>query len=120
MSLFNWGKTKLSSGKFSPFKIDCDALTPSDWECLANLALCFLRPFYRVEGVPTGGLMLATFLSPYAQKVGDLLIVDDVYTTGKTMENQRNGRDARGLVVFARFPPPPWIRPLFLLYEDVP
>lgn len=120
MSLFNWGDFPLSSGKRSPFKIDCNALQPQDWEALADLALCHLRPFSRVEGVPFGGLMLATFLSAFAQKEGGLLIVDDVFTTGRQIEELRNGRMAQGLVVFARAMPPPWIRPLFVLYEDVP
>lgn len=117
MSLFNWGDFTLHSGQRSNFKIDCDALTPADWKALAKYALIRLPRFRQVEGVPTGGLLLASFLSEYVQPEGVLLIVDDVLTTGLSMEYQRAGREAAGLVVFARCKRPAWVGALFTAKE---
>ncbi len=55
---------------------------------------------------------------------GPLLIVDDVLTTGKTMERQRirmgqRAKTAKGLVIFARALPPPWVQAIFTLAEGV-
>jgi hypothetical protein len=36
-NLFQWGNFVLSSGKQSNFKIECEALTIKDWQCLASL-----------------------------------------------------------------------------------
>jgi adenine/guanine phosphoribosyltransferase-like PRPP-binding protein len=46
-----------------------------------------------------------------------LLIVDDVWTTGGSMEEHRAGRDAIGAVLFARGPVADWVTPLFTLNE---
>lgn len=120
MSLFNFGgRYELASGKVSPFKIDCDHLTHEDWIALCDLALCFLKPFSEVEGVPTGGNYWADLMAHYCQEKGGLLIVDDVLTTGGSIERQRAGREAQGLVLFARAAPPPWVRALFRLTRDV-
>lgn len=120
--LFQWGEFKLSAGQRSPLIIDCNALTPADWETIANLALETLPSFGQVEGVPRGGLPLAALFAEFATGLphDPLLIVDDVYTTGKNIERQRNGRDAIGLVLFARSPPPAWVRPLFQLMVPEP
>jgi orotate phosphoribosyltransferase len=114
-NLFRWGDVTLHSGASSPFKIDTDALTGDDWQCLAHLVAELVGPFGAVEGVPRGGLPLATALSSMAT-AGALLIVDDVLTTGVSMEEHRAGREAIGAVVFCRSPSwPAWIEPLFLL-----
>jgi len=47
------------------------------------------------------------------QAHGRLLIVDDVCTTGASMEAHRRGRDALGAVLFARGPVPSWVYSLF-------
>lgn len=120
MSLFNFGgEHKLSSGKRSPFKIDCDFLPHDDLQSLADLALCFLDPFFEVEAIPRGGTRLTNFMVAYCQEKGGLLIVDDVFTTGRSMEKKRAGREAQGLVIFARAPTPDWIVALFQMPKDV-
>lgn len=112
--LFRLGSFRLHSGLWSPFKIDCDALGERDWVALAKVVANQVGPFGAVEGVPTGGLALAAQLERYASD-GPVLIVDDVLTTGGSMEAQRAGRPALGAVVFARGTPSPWIRPVFVL-----
>ena len=94
------------------WKIDCDALSPGDWHCLARVITEIIGPFGLVEGVLQGGLLLATALEPYVT-MGSLLIVDDVLTTGASMEKQRADRDAVGAVIFARRVCPSWVTPVF-------
>ena len=118
MSLFNLGQFTLHSGAQSPFKIDCDALTDADLEALAQIGAQMVPLFGKVEGVPRGGLRLKAALDKYADaRWSQLLIVDDVLTTGGSMERQRNGRQAVGLVIFARGPCPSWVTPLFTFAE---
>ncbi len=116
MNLFQSGNFKLHSGRSSAWKIDCDALTDADIETLALMMREILPPFRRVEGVPRGGLRLAAAMQEYTTKSDRTLIVDDVLTTGASMERQRSGRGVDniiGAVIFARGPCPFWITPLF-------
>lgn len=110
--LFMDGEFVAHSGTTLPYKIDCDALSDAD---LATLATEIARrfKFSAVEGVPRGGLRLAKALEPYATVEGGLLVIDDVLTTGASMEKQRAGRDAKGVVIFARGPWASWVLPLF-------
>jgi len=103
-----------ASGRLLHWKIECDALTRHDWECLAFLAAKILPPFGKVEGVPTGGWAFSTALQKYATGwVDTLLIADDVYTTGGSMERHRKERKAIGVVAFARNPVAHgWITPI--------
>lgn len=112
MTLFQQGNFNLHSGVKSWLKIDCDALTNEDLDTIAHLLIFRLPEFGSVEGVPTGGLRLAKALESYIT-TGPLLIVDDVLTSGGSMEEHRNGRDAIGSVIFARRQPARWIVPLF-------
>lgn len=112
-NLFQLGNFKSHSGETLPWKIDCDALTNEDWECLAWMIVERVRPFSEVEGVPTGGYWLQQALEVHQSFDASLLIVDDVLTTGRNMEEQRAGREAIGAVVFARGPCPSWVTPLF-------
>lgn len=129
MNLFRLGNFLLNSGKSSQVKIECDALTNEDWRCLAYLVRWLVvGPFSSVEGVPTGGLKLAEALEPHTtinMKRKLHLIVDDVLTTGRSMEKARpiigpqdvvDGLQITGAVVFARGPCASWIRPLFQMY----
>ena len=117
--LFRRGDFTLHSGGRSNFRIDCDALTDNDWETLAVLIASKVT-FGVVIGVPTGGFMLAQKLAPYITKGGGTLIVDDVLTTGISMEEMRkNYPGAIGIVVFARGKCPDWITPLFQMRTDV-
>ena len=112
--LFQYGHFALHSGVASTWKIDCDALTDHDIDALAHMIRLLVPTFSTVEGVPRGGTRLATCLSKDGGKaLGPLLIVDDVLTTGASMEQQRAGRPALGVVIFARGLAPLWVTPLF-------
>lgn len=113
MTLFKMGEFKSHSDIILSWKIDCDDLTEEDWKCLA-LITSEIVSFGAVEGVPRGGIPFADALVPYITK-GPLLIVDDVLTTGGSMEEHRAGRDTIGMVVFSRdlHKAPLWIRALF-------
>jgi len=115
----------LSSGKKSDFKIECDALTDEDLECIAYLISKKIT-FEAVIGVPAGGLRLKRALDKYcAEHSGRTLICDDVLTTGKSMENIRmlakkavKADNVIGVVIFARGKCPKWIIPLFQMWDD--
>lgn len=121
MHLFGIGAYTLHSGQLTNFKIDCDALTDEDIAACAMLIADLVPPFGHVEGVPTGGDRLAEALQKYvADGVDQLLIVDDVMTTGASMEQYRAGREAYGAVIFSRASDwPSWIRPLFVMTSPV-
>jgi len=97
-ALFQLGDFTLHSKKHSAFKIECDALTSEDWRTLAYLVLAQTGPFERVEGVPNGGLKLAGFLRSYCGYTGGLLIVDDVLTTGQSMEQPQHSEEIQRIV----------------------
>lgn len=110
--MFNKDKFISHAGLKLDWKIECDDLSGDDWEGLAFMASQVLPKFGTVEGVPTGGLKFAQALNQYKTK-GPLLIADDVFTTGWSMFEHKNERDAIGVVVFARQIPKQWITPLF-------
>lgn len=114
MNLFQRSDIVLHSGEPSTWKIECDALEDDDIKTVAMLIAEWMHPFGNVEGVPQGGLRLASALKPYRSE-GLPLIVDDVLTTGASMEEHRAGRLAKGAVIFARGPVPFWVLPLFRL-----
>jgi hypothetical protein len=103
VTLFRRGEFTSAAGLALPFKIECDSLTDSDWECIAYVGSQMLRPFGRVVGVPRGGLALAAAMRPYVTP-GSLvpLVVDDVWTTGKSMCAAAPGCPWLGFVAFAR------------------
>lgn len=120
--LFVNGEFQSANDGTLPWKIDCDALTDDDWATIAY-QYAQLNPFRAVYGIPTGGMKLATALEQYAQPdlPYSLLIVDDVLTTGQSMEEAREALSADnpriiGLVLFSRMQyPPGWIVPVFML-----
>lgn len=120
MSLFKTGTFTSAAGLELQWKIECNALTDEDLTTIACVAGPRLN-FSSVEGVPNGGLRLAQALEPFVTegaRGGDLLIVDDVFTTGWSMEQHRGGRCAQGLVLFARditFPRHSWIKSIWTL-----
>ena len=120
--LFKSGNFTLSSGVMSKFKIDCDALSDEDIETLAKM-VSDVYSFGVVLGIPTGGLRLAYALKQYAISSSDtILIVDDVLTTGNSMERafkQFQPEYVMGVVIFARSKCPDWITPVFTLHEDL-
>lgn len=127
MSLFNLDDFTLHSGAKSNWKIDCDALSTGDIEALAEMIRQLVGPFREVRGIPCGGLRLEDALKVHRVRHGtiqtvrpaDLLLVDDVLTTGDSMERAREAaladgfRDIVGSVLFVRGPRPPWVQPLF-------
>jgi hypothetical protein len=124
-TLFEAGGFKAHSGKILPFKIECDALSDAEIHLLANLVLG-LRPgarYSRIIGVPRGGLRLAESLRLKAgvpDPMAPNLIVDDVLTTGRSMDETAKAEccgAAMGAVLFARGPCPFWVKPVFSLNE---
>lgn len=108
MSLFQLGNFTLASGQTSPWKLECDALDDGDWECLAYLGSRIVPSFGSVIGVPRGGLPFAKAMEKYITD-GPRLVVDDVFTTGKSLAPYLN-EYTFALVVFARTnPPSPWL-----------
>ncbi len=85
--LFKWGEFKSHAGLSLKWKIECDALTKEDWDCLAGMIMEYeTRSFGSVEGIPRGGVPLANALKKYITK-GPPMIVDDIYTTGKSFDD---------------------------------
>ena len=122
MPLFNLGDFKLHSGVDSNWIIDCNELTDDDLACLAHIGRALVGSFGEVHGIPNGGLRFATALTKYST-IGPTLIVDDVFTTGVSMNKRYTGNE-KGLVIFSRNRNvPDWITPIFttpysgLLYE---
>jgi len=106
------------SGLALDWKIDCDALTPGDLRCLSFIIVEHFKVVGRVVGVPQGGIPLANALWKYGSEGGKTLIVDDVLTTGMSMEKMRERHPgALGVVIFARGPCPDWVWPVFQLSD---
>lgn len=100
------------SGQELTWKIECDSLSDDDIRGIAFALSQVLPTFGSVEGVPRGGLRLAEAMRQYAT-TGALLIVDDVCTTGGSLEVYRAGREAIGAVIFNRGELPDWCDALF-------
>ncbi len=107
----------MHSGATGHWKIECDALTDGDIECLAEMLAVQLPDFAAVIGVAEGGNRIAAAMDKYRADVGPYLIVDDVLTTGASMEDTRRfcSMPTIGAVLFARGPCPSWVTPLFSL-----
>lgn len=114
------------SGIILHFKIDCDVLTDADWDIMAEL-IGMRNEFNQVVGIPRGGIplaeRLADFAVPQTKKKKRILIVDDVLTTGRSMEEyyaryKTPETKVRGVVLFARSRAylPSWVDPVFQLH----
>lgn len=103
-NLFHSGTFTSAAGLSLTWKIECDVLTDDDWATIAEIASATLPPFRTVLGVPRGGLKLAAYLNRYSSKRGTVLLVDDVWTTGKSMLkfSKQVPSDWHGFVAFAR------------------
>lgn len=120
MNLFQLGDFTLNSGAKSRWKLECDALSDKDIECLALMIKQLVGQFSSVEGVPRGGLRLAAALEPHRDLAGPHLIVDDVLTTGGSMERAllKHEKSKRiGAVIFARGQCPLWVKAVFQMPE---
>lgn len=127
MNLFNWGEFKSNSELTLPFKIDCDALSDEDIACIARI-IASKTEFGIVLGVPRGGDRLANALATHAAPEApcNTLIVDDVLTTGASMEAAKKRlsertfeKDIIGWVIFARTKPPNWVNAVFKLGDKI-
>jgi len=122
MPFFECRRFRSHSGLSLDFKIDCDALLDSDIACLARI-IAKKQEFRYVHGIPRGGTRLAKALREYANPDStNMLIVDDVLTTGKSMEEAKRKYESTGLkiigwVIFARGRLPNWIHAVFELSE---
>jgi hypothetical protein len=114
MDLFRDESFVSHAGLRLEFKVECDALSDGSLETLAKrVGRHFI--FGRVYGVARGGLRLAAALEKFrAPNCQTTLIVDDVFTTGMSMEKARReiGEDSIGIVVWARSKCPSWIHPI--------
>ena len=127
LPLFQAGHFVLRSGVTSKWKIECDALCPSDWEGLAAIAAEILPPFGEAVGVPRGGLPFAEALQAHAVPGHrTLLIAEDVVTTGGSIARFVADNPAAperwdkviGVAAFARGACPGWVTPLFALADS--
>jgi hypoxanthine phosphoribosyltransferase len=124
-----WGTFTSHSGEALGWKIKAHKFSPAVVEVFAKLIKNRIG-FTDVIGIPTGGLPLAQALEKYRVRrdqpgitvTPTLLIVDDVYTTGFSMEEARvdaarSGKfkfsKIRGAVMFTRDRLPNWIYPVF-------
>jgi len=86
--MIEYGKFIGAGGKELDWKINCDSLTDDDLTNIARIAVPHLPYFSMVHGVPTGGLRLAKAFEAHVNpKAKAILVVDDVWTTGKSMCN---------------------------------
>ena len=123
MNLFERKSFTSHSGLELLWKIECDALTEESIETFAAIINRNFVPFCRVVGVPHGRTRIATALEKYKAEADPTLIVDDVLTTGRSMEDckRRIGpyHTVLGVVLFARDTPPYWVTPIFQLTEGI-
>ena len=120
--LFKSIQFKSHSGLDLNWKIEMDALADPEWFTIKKMIMEITGPFREAVGIPEGGVKLGNLLNEHAtgNKEDPICIVDDVLTTGESMEYfltqyQRNRipSEAIGWVVFARTQPPPWVKALF-------
>ena len=125
-NLFTSGDFISHAGLPLKWKIECDAIRPEEWDCLAQMIMEYhgSMPFREVKGIPTGGQALASALDKYKSPDADdiVMVVDDVWTTGMSMrdfvkENYPGYLKAqvKKWVVFARRPPDDGTRALFTM-----
>jgi hypothetical protein len=120
MPLFETKDFTMHSGQKGIWKIDCDNLSDEDLKTLAKLIADKIW-FSEVYGIPTGGERLAYALEPYRKDDGCFLIVDDVVTTGRSMNEARKhfGRlNTTGVAIFSRkkLDDYHWIKAVFTLW----
>lgn len=90
------------------WKIEADALTDEDWATIADICAPNMDPFFHVVPVPTGGIKLAKAFEKYVTPFSTtILVVDDVWTTGKSMvdvivKTSPVSAAFKGFVAFAR------------------
>ena len=121
MNLFKSGDFVSHSGLKLKWKIECDALSDPEWFTISQMIMEITPPFKEAIGIPRGGVKLGNLLNQYGtgKREDPILLVDDVLTTGDSMEEfkikrqWRNPSDYIGWVVFARSKCPDWVTALF-------
>ena len=121
MELFQKIDFTSHSGLDLKWKIEMDALSHKEWECIAQMIIELSSPFKEAIGIPRGGNILGKLLNKHGtgKREDPTCIVDDVLTTGLSMEEfkqkrqWRNPTDYIGWVVFARAKCPDWVTALF-------
>ena len=125
--LFKSINFKSHSGLDLSWKIECDVLLDSEWFTISKMILELTPPFREAVGIPEGGVKLGELLNEHAtgNEKDPICIVDDVLTTGKSMEYflEQYSRNrvpfvAIGWVVFARVRTPSWVQALFQMPID--
>ena len=113
---------KSHSGLDLSWKIEMDALSDPEWFTVKKMIMEITPPFKEAVGIPQGGTKLGDLLNEHGTGKDEdpICIVDDVLTTGESMEYfltqyQRNRKPftAIGWVVFARSQCPGWVTALF-------
>ena len=126
--LFKSINFKSHSGLNLSWKIECEALSASEWATISKMIMEVTPPFQRALGIPKGGVKLGELLNEHAtgNEKDPICIVDDVLTTGESMEyflsqygRNRSPFTAIGWVVFARVQTPDWVQALFQMPERV-
>ena len=107
------------------WKIECDAISDNEWIALAHIIRQYeKRNWCEAVGIPRGGVALGEALDKYS--TGDqndpVLVVDDVYTTGKSFKEyvaEHNlDDDTIKWAVFARKPTADGVKALFTMPEN--
>ena len=119
--LFQSVDFKSHSGLELKWKIECDAISDPEWFTISQMIMEITPPFKEAVGIPRGGTKLGRLLNQYGtgKREDPVCIVDDVLTTGGSMEefkikrSWRNPTDYIGWVVFARIETPKWVTALF-------
>ena len=121
IKLFQTTDFKSHSGLDLSWKIECDALQDGEWFTLSKMIMEISPPFSKAVGIPRGGVKLGDLLNVHGtgKRTDPICIVDDVITTGESMNDFRRTKHWRepteyiGWVVFARTTPPDWVNVLF-------
>ena len=121
IKLFQTTDFKSHSGLDLSWKIECDALQDGEWFTLSKMIMELSPPFSKAVGIPRGGVKLGDLLNIHGtgKRTDPICIVDDVITTGESMNDFRRTKHWRepteyiGWVVFARTTPPDWVNVLF-------
>jgi len=120
--LFREGKFKSHSGLELDYKIECDGLSEFDLSTLASIISDNLT-YGKIIGIPTGGERLANILRKFnhpmlEENPNTILLVDDVMTTGASMEEYKDifssSYEVKGVVIFDRSEDGlDWVTPIF-------